>query len=146
MCNAKPFAREAFEEVAGDRFAWRKTNAVHKTVKFRPCLGEVCEHAFDLLVAGHVAVKNQLRVKLGGKVGDAVFEALAHIAEREFSALLVAGTGDAVGDGAVGQYARDEQLLAGQKTHVCSPVECGISADHRPRGVHPAACAKMLPT
>ena len=88
---------------------------MHKAVKLWATPGEVGEHAFDLLVAGHVAVKNQLRVKLGGKVGDAVLEALAHVAEREFCALLVAGSWQCRRRWMVGQNARDEQLLAGQK-------------------------------
>ena len=103
----------SFEEIAGNRFARGKTNAVHEAVELGPGGRQVSEHALDLLVAGHVAVEHQLGVELGGKVGDAVLEAFADVAKGEFGALLVAGACNAVGNGAVGQHAGNQQLLAG---------------------------------
>jgi hypothetical protein len=73
--------------------------------------------ALDLLVAADVAVKNQPGAELGGKFGDAVLEALAHVAEGQLGALLRGRLGNAVGDGAVGQHAGDQEFLACQKAH-----------------------------
>jgi hypothetical protein len=115
-----------------------------KAVKPAPGLAQTLEHGLDLRVVGHVAVEHQCRVELGGELGDAVLEALTDVAEGQLGALRVAGLGDAVGDGAVGQNARDEQLLAGQKTHCCSPGECGEMAAPW-RGEIPAACLGAPP-
>jgi hypothetical protein len=87
--------------------------------------------ALDLLVAAHVAIKDQLRAEVGGELGDAVLEALAHIAEGQLRALGVAGLGNAIGDRAVGQHAGDQQFFAGQESHkslglknLCRIVAC----------------------
>jgi hypothetical protein len=88
---------------------------VHKAVKLAPYSAQIGKQLLDLSVVGNVAVKHQLGIEFGSKLGDAVLEALAHIAESQFGTLLVAGLGNAVGDGAVGQHASDQQLLAGQK-------------------------------
>src|SRR5262249_17436023 len=47
------------------------------------------------------------------------------VGERELGALAVRGLGDAVGDRAVGEQAGDENALAGEKTHACSPKMLG---------------------
>ena len=125
MRNAEVLAREAVQEVAGDGFARGKANAVHKAVEFGPHLAQVGKHAGNLLVAGYIAVKHQLGIELGSELGDAVLEALTHVAESQLGTLFVAGLGNAIGDGTVGQHAGDEQFLAGQKTHVSSPSGMG---------------------
>jgi hypothetical protein len=72
-----------------------------------------------LFVAAHVAIKNQLGVKIGSELGDAVLETLTHITERQLGALCVAGLGNAVSDRAVRQHAGDQQLFARQKSCFC---------------------------
>src|SRR5690606_6067507 len=52
------------------------------------------------------------------KFRDAVLETFTHVAEGQLGTLLVAGLGNAVGNGSVGQNAGDQQFLAGKKTHV----------------------------
>jgi hypothetical protein len=64
-----------------------------------------------------IAIEDQRRAEIGGKLGDAVLEALAHIAEGQFGALRMAGLGNAVGDRAVAQHAGDQQFFASRKTH-----------------------------
>ena len=126
MGDAKAFARQAVEEVAGNRFAGGEADAVHKAVELGPGFGQVGEHGFDLGVVGHVTIEDQFGIEFGGEVGDAVFEALAHVAESQLSALLVAGFGDTVSDGAVGQHPCDQQFFTGQKTHCSISLEKSI--------------------
>ena len=101
MCNPEALPSQAVQEVTGNRFARRKTNAVHKAVKGRPGGGQIGKQLVDLRVIAHVTVKYQAGTKVGGKFGDALFETLADVAESQFGALGVAGLGNAVGDGAV---------------------------------------------
>jgi len=110
-------AAQAVEKVAGNGFARCKADGVHKAVKLRPVHRQVLEHLVDLLVAADVAVKDQFGVEVRGKLGDAVLEALANIAEGQLGTLCVAGLGNAVGNRAVGQHARDQQFFAREKTH-----------------------------
>ena len=46
-----------------------------------------------------------------------LLEALADVAERQFGTLRVAGFGDAISDGAVGQHAGNQQFFACEKSH-----------------------------
>ena len=117
MGDAKRLARQPLEKVAGDRFARREADGVHEAVELRPGVAELGEGALDLRVFGHVELEDQLGVELGGELGDALLEALALVAERQFSAFAAAGTRDAVGDGAVVQNAGDQKPLAGQESH-----------------------------
>ena len=107
MRNAKVLARHAIEEVAGNRLARGKANAVYKAIKLAPGGTQVGEHFFNLRIVGHVAVEHQFGIKLGSKLGNAVFKAFAHVAKRQLSPLGVAGFGNAIGDGSVGQNASD---------------------------------------
>jgi hypothetical protein len=131
--DAEALARQAVEEVAGDGLARREADGVHEAVELRPGLAQVGEQAVDLRVVGHVAVEDQRRAELGGELGDAVLEALALVAEGQFGALAVAGAGDAVGDGAVGQHAGDQQALAGEKAHGGSVEVDGFGIRDAPR-------------
>ena len=115
MRNLEAFARQAIEEVPGDGFAWCVTNAVHKAVKSRPVGRQIFEQLCDLFVAAHVAVKNQLRVKVCCEFGDAVFETFTHVAEGQFCALVVTSFGDAIGDRTVRQHAGNQQFFARQE-------------------------------
>ena len=113
VSDAVVFAGQAIQKVAFQRFFGGKANAVDKAVKLWPDRRQVGHELGDGCVAAHIAVKNQFGVKLGGKAGDAVFEALAHIAEGQLGTFTVAGFGDAVGDGAVAQNAGDQKFFAG---------------------------------
>ena len=88
-----------------------------KPSNFGPGLRQVGEELVDLRVVADVAIEDELRVEVGGEFGDAVLEALAHVAEGEFGAFAVAGPGDAVGDRAVVKHAGDQQAFAGEKSH-----------------------------
>ena len=68
---------------------------MHKAIERWPRLGQVGEHGIDLLIATDIAVEDQLRVELFGEFGDAVLEAITHIAEGQFGALALASLGDA---------------------------------------------------
>src|SRR5450830_79067 len=115
--DAEAVARQAVEEVAGNRLARRKADGVHQAIEVFPMLRQVAEDGADLFIAGHVAVEYQFAAKFGGKFRDAFLEALAHIGEGEGRAFTVASLGDAVGDGAVRQQARDEDFFALQESH-----------------------------
>ena len=116
MRDAKALARQAIQKIARNRLARRKADGVHKAVKPAPGRAQIGEQALNLRVIGHVAIKHQLAAELGGELGDAPLELLAHVAESQLGPLRAAGAGNAVGNGAVGQNAGHEQLLARQKT------------------------------
>ena len=100
--DAEVLARQAVEEVAGDRLARREADAVHEAVELAARSADRSVNScVDLRVVAHVAVEDQLGVEFGRELGDAVLETLADVAEGQFRALRVAGLGDAVGDGAV---------------------------------------------
>src|SRR5690606_1859783 len=96
---------------------WREANAVHEAVELGPGLRKIGEQLLDLRVVTHIAIEDELGIEVGREFGDAVFETLTHVAERKLGTLLMAGPGDAIGDRAVGQNARDQQFLASEKTH-----------------------------
>ena len=112
MGDLETLAAQAIQKIARNGFARRKANRMYKAVKGRPVAGEVGKQAFNLRIVAHIAVKHQSGAKVGGKFGDAFLEALAHIAECQLGTLGLAGFGDAIGNGTVGQYASDQQLLA----------------------------------
>ena len=117
MRNFEAFTAQAIQKVTGNRLARGKADAVHKTVKVGPVGAEVGEQLVDLGVIAHVAVKDQFGVKVSGKLGDSFFKTFADIAESQLCALGVAGFGNAVGNRAVGQHARDQQFFACEKSH-----------------------------
>ena len=122
---------QPFKEAAGNRLTWREADGMHEAVEFRPDLAQLVEGAFDLLVAADIAIEDQSRVELCCEVGDALLEALAHVAEGQFGAFAVAGSGDAVGNGTVGQHAANEQAFAGQETHGVIPLKRGADSGTR---------------
>src|SRR5207253_466558 len=92
--NAEVLAAQSIEEVAGDGLARRKADAVHEAVELRPGGGQVLEQLVDLRVVADVAIEDQLRAELSREFGDALLEALANVAEREFRSLLAAAFRD----------------------------------------------------
>ena len=111
-------ARQAFEEVAGDRLlaARSRSSGRSRRSSARPRRG-AANRRVDLGVVGDVAVEHELRAELGGELGDPLLEALALVAEGQLGAFAAAGAGDAVGDRAVRQHAGDQEALAGEKSH-----------------------------
>ena len=135
MGDAERVARQAVEEVAGNRFARRKSDRMDEAVELRPGFAQLPECALDLRVVGDVEVEDELGAELGGVLGHALLEALSLVAERQLGAFAVAGPGDAVGDGAVVQDAGDQKALAGQESHAVSKrLRC--RRIFAPRGVH----------
>ena len=120
MRDAEAFARQPIDEIAGDRLTRRETDGVDEPVETVPRAAEVGEHRGDLVVAADVAREDQRAAELRSEAFGALPEALADIREREFGAFTMAGPCDAVGDGTVGQDARDEDAFAGQKAHEVS--------------------------
>ena len=117
MGDPEGLARQTVEEVARDRLARRVADGVDEAVETLPALAEFGEQALDLRVVADVAVERQVGAETGGDLGDAVLEALPDVAERKFGAFAMTGLRDAVGDRAMVQHARDEQTLAGKKSH-----------------------------
>ena len=117
MRDAEGFARQAVEEVAGDRFTRGKADRMNEAIEFRPHLTQLRKQPFDLRVVGDIAVVQHRGAEVGRQRGGALLEALADVAERQFGTLAVAGPRDAIGDRAVRQHAGDQQTLAGQKSH-----------------------------
>jgi hypothetical protein len=99
--NFEGLTREPFQEVACDRFPRCKADGMHEAIKLGPGRRQIGEQLLDLLVAAHVTIKNQFRVKVSCKLGDAVLEPFAHITEGQLCALRVARFGNAIGDGTV---------------------------------------------
>ena len=135
-------ARQAFEEVAGDRFAWARSRSSGRSRRrsARPA-PRAANRRVDLGVVGDVAVEDQRRAELGGELGDALLEALALVAEGQLGAFAAAGPGDAVGDRAVRQHAGDEEALAGEKSHGTSAFARGRCEDS---GMRPEGASRAL--
>jgi len=94
---------------------------VHEAIEaFRPGLLQAMGQRGDLLVGADVAVEDEFRAEFGRVFGDALLEAFALVAEGELGVFRMAGSGEAVGDRSVVQYARDEQALAGEESHAVS--------------------------
>jgi len=89
-----------------------------ETVEAVPALAEFDEDIVDLLVAGDVERNGDVAVEFGSEFLDAVFEAFVLVGERQLGAFAVAGLGNAVGNGMLGQQPGDQNLLVGEKAHV----------------------------
>ena len=75
------------------------------------------EQRGHVVVLRHVAAEERRRPELGGDLRDALLELVVHVGERERGAFALARLRDAVGDRAIRQDARDQDLLAGEKAH-----------------------------
>lgn len=117
MRDTEGLARQAIQEIAGDRLARGVADGVHEAVEGGPVFAELLEEPRDLRVVADIALESEARAELGGELGDPLLEALSLVAEGELRPLAVTGAGDAVGDRAVVEHARDEQALAGEKSH-----------------------------
>ena len=118
MGDAEGVARDAVQEIALDGFGRRVGNGVNEAVEAIPALAEFDEYIVDLLVAADIEGDGDVAAKLGSELLDAVFEALGLVGEGEFRAFTVAGLGDAIGDGVLGQQTGDQDFLAGEKAHL----------------------------
>ena len=109
MRNLEALARQTVQKVTGNRFAGCIANGMNKTVKLGPSGRQVGKELFNLFVAAHIAIENQIGIKIGSKFGDAVFETFAHITEGQLGSLGMTGFGDTVCDRAARQHAGDQQ-------------------------------------
>ena len=85
---------------------------MHKTVEIAPLL-------FQRLHSG-INLKNNVAAEFRSKVLETLTEAFVRIGEGKFRAFTMAGLSNAVGDGTVGNHARDQNLLAGEEAHAGS--------------------------
>ena len=90
MRDSERFARQAFEEVAGDRLARREADRMNEAVEFGPALAQLRKCALDLRVFRDIEVEQQIRVEFGREGGDPLVEPLALVAEGEFGAFAPA--------------------------------------------------------
>jgi hypothetical protein len=105
MGDAEGVARDAVEEVSLDGFAGAKrSNAPVR--RARPSACPVRRTGVDLRVVGDVAGEDQVAAELFGELGDAILEAFVLVGEGELCSFAMAGLGNAVGDGAVGDAGR----------------------------------------
>jgi hypothetical protein len=141
--DAEALARQAVQELAGDGLARGEADRVHKAVvPFGPGFLHLREQALDLGVVADIAVEGQRGAELDGVLGAAVLEALADVAERQFGPLTMAGLGDAVGDRTLVEQARDQQALAGEKSH---GVSVRGASERRGFSHGPALAGRRLP-
>jgi len=115
--NAEGFARNAVQEIAFDGFGRSIGDGVHQAVEAVPAFAEFDEQVVDLLVAADVDRNGDVAVEFGSKFLDAVFEALVLVRECQLCTFAVAGLGNAVGDGMLGEQTGDQNLLVGEKAH-----------------------------
>ncbi|SOZ98030.1 ABC transporter, periplasmic substrate-binding protein (fragment) [Cupriavidus taiwanensis] len=120
--DAEAFARQAVEEVAGNRFTRREADRMHQAVKLFPALAQRGKGGGNLLVAADVAFENQVAAEFLGKVADPVLEPFADVGEGQFGAFALARRGNAIGDRAVRKQAGDQDPLTCQKSHKFSKV------------------------
>ena len=74
----------------------------------------------DFFIALHVAAEHEFGIVFGGEFAHALFQLVDNISEREFRALFVAGFGDAIGDGALGNHTCNQDFFALQHGHFVS--------------------------
>ena len=87
-----------------------KPMRVHEAVELRPGSGRARSNSASIWASSPTSQsKTSSEPNSARELGDALAEALAHVAEGQFGALAVAGAGDAVGDRAVRQHPGDEQ-------------------------------------
>lgn len=118
--DVEGFARDAFKEVAGNRFARRKADRMHEAVEVAPLFFKRFHCGVNLLILRHIDLENDVAAEFSGEVLETLTEAFVRIREGEFRAFAMAGLSDAVGDGTVGNHARDQNLLAGEEAHAGS--------------------------
>src|SRR5258706_6938903 len=114
---AECLAREPVEQLAGDRFALGKPDGVHEAVQPAPERAQRLEQRRDLGITRDVAGIHGAAIEVLRQVRDALPEAISNIGESQFGALAARRPGDAVGDRAVAEQARDENLLCGEESH-----------------------------
>ncbi len=122
-------ARQSVEEFARERLARREADRVHEDVETIPVLAEIGEQRFDLRVARDVAGQHDIRAESLGGFVDARLELVVDVGERELRAFAMHRVGDAPGDRAVADDARDQCALAVQKSHEASRQKTGIRVE-----------------
>ena len=91
---------------------------MNQAIQAIPVLGQFDKQVVDLFVAGDIDLHSDVTAEFSGKFLDAVFETLGLVGEGELCAFTVAGLGDAIGDGVLGQQSGDQNLFVGKKAHV----------------------------
>ena len=112
MRNFKTLTAQTVQKVPRNGLTSRKANAVHKSIKMPPMCRQLSEHALNLFVLSHIAIKNQIGFKFFGKLCGSVLEPLTHVTQSDLSALVETRPGHAIGDGAVREHASDQEFLA----------------------------------
>ena len=101
--DAKSFPGNGVVKITAESFARRVCNGVDDAVEAIPGLAQLGKARRDLFVAGHIAGKDQLRVKFRRQPFDALAYAFALVGERQFGTLTMHGFGDTIRDRAVAQ-------------------------------------------
>src|ERR1700687_4803610 len=110
--DAERFARDAFVEIALERFARRKGDRVNEAIEPIPVLAKFSKERFDLRIFGHVAGNDELGAEFSRELGYPIAHSLALIGEGEPGALTLTRFRDSVGDRAVREHAGDENAPA----------------------------------
>src|SRR5690606_24101450 len=122
------------DEAAHQVFAVRERDGVDEDVDGAEPLLRLREDGIDLLVAGHVALFDEIRTETFSERPNALFERRPGIGEAEGGSFAVEGLCDAPRDGVVVRYTEDERLLTVEVSHggECTALmNCGTRA-HAP--------------
>ena len=98
---------------------------MNESIEPAPLFRERLNNGSNLIVFGNVHRKHDIAAKLRGKSLQAFCEAFIRIRKSQFSTFTMTSFGDAVGDGTVGDNTRDQELFAGQESHV-GPLLIGM--------------------
>ena len=109
----KARAGKAVQKVSGNRFTRRKADRVNNAVETAPGASQALSHCLNLLIVTHIHLEHEVTAEFGGKTGNAVLKALAHITEGKFRTFTVTGFGNTVGNRTVGEDACDQKALTG---------------------------------
>ena len=98
---------------------------MNESIEPAPLFRERFNNGSNLVVFGNVHRKHDIAAKLRGKSLQAFCEAFIRIRKSQFSTFTMTRFGDAVGNGTVGDNTRDQELFAGQESHV-GPLLIGM--------------------
>ena len=117
MGNAKVFARDRIVKVPRQRLARRVSDGVDDAIEAIPRFSKLRKQCGNLLVAGDIAGKDQVRAKFRRHFFHPFAHAFTLVGKRQFRSFAMHGLGDAVGNRTVAQQAGDQNPLVRQHSH-----------------------------